>query len=198
LSLILITRRFKPSICLLTVALSGCGSNDGNSPSSSSAEKQSIAAGITDATPKTTTSVIADAGVSMEAAATVTAAAISGPIVNAASCNAVAVSAAITTVVNGGTVNVPAGDCNWGTTQVNVPAGIYLHGAGKNATIIRRSGTVANNNYLIAYNCTNGRRAVISDMTLIGNYDPAIQGDLKNQVQHLSCKVLRCQETIFT
>lgn len=72
-------------------------------------------------------------------------------------------------------VDIPAGDCNWGVQQLNVPAGVYLNGAGQDVTTIRRIGAVNNTNYLIAYNCSNGRRAVVSNLALVGNGDGAIQ-----------------------
>lgn len=75
----------------------------------------------------------------------------------------------------GTTVNIPGGDCNWGTQQLNVPGGIYLNGAGQDVTTIRRVGVVSNTSYLIAYNCSNGRRAIVSNMTLVGNGNGAIQ-----------------------
>lgn len=98
-----------------------------------------------------------------------------GPVVTAASCSYAAVSAAVNSAATGTTVSVPAGDCSWGTQQLNVPAGIYLRGAGQDKTVIRRVGSVSNTSYLVAYNCSNGQRAQFSGMTLIGNGNAAIQ-----------------------
>lgn len=70
---------------------------------------------------------------------------------------------------------VPAGDCNWGVQQLTVPAGIKLSGAGQDVTTIRRSGMVPNTTYLIAFDCSNGRRAAFSGMTLVGNGNGNIQ-----------------------
>ncbi|MGZ5817340.1 MAG: hypothetical protein ACXWJD_01210 [Burkholderiaceae bacterium] len=58
---------------------------------------------------------------------------------------------------------------------MNVPGGVYLQGAGQDATIIRRVGNVSNTSYLVAYNCSNGKQAILSDMTLVGNGNGSIQ-----------------------
>lgn len=95
--------------------------------------------------------------------------------IKVASCTYSAVQWAVNHASAGATVNVPAGDCNWGTRQLTVPAGIHLKGAGRDATTIRRAGVVPNTRYLIAFNCANGKKAIFSDMTLVGNGDGAIQ-----------------------
>jgi hypothetical protein len=96
-------------------------------------------------------------------------------LVTASSCDFTAVQSAVYYAGKDATIRIPAGDCDWGTHQLNVPAGIYLQGAGENATIIRRVGNVPNTSYLIAYNCANGRQADFSGMTLVGNGDGSIQ-----------------------
>jgi hypothetical protein len=100
------------------------------------------------------------------------------PIVMAASCAFPAVQAAVRSAADGSaagtTVKIPAGDCNWGTQQLNVPGGVYLQGNGKDSTILRRVGTVSESAYLIKYDCSNGRKAILTDMTLIGNGNGAI------------------------
>jgi hypothetical protein len=100
------------------------------------------------------------------------------PMVVAASCAFPAVQAAVRSAADlsaaGTTVKIPAGDCNWGTQQLNVPGGVYLQGAGKDATILRRVGSVSESAYLIKYDCSNGQRAILSDVTLIGNGNGAI------------------------
>ncbi|MGZ3238087.1 MAG: hypothetical protein ACXU8A_12000, partial [Burkholderiaceae bacterium] len=93
----------------------------------------------------------------------------------AADCDYAAVQSAVNSAGDGTTVRIPAGDCNWGTQQLDVPAGVYLQGAGQDATIIRRSGNVPNTKYLIAFNCVNGKQAIFSDMTLVGNGSGSIQ-----------------------
>ena len=98
----------------------------------------------------------------------------SGPVVNVASCTFSAVQAAVNGAASGTTVNIPAGDCDWGTQQLTVPGGITLHGAGKDKTVIRRNGNVPETRYLVAFDCTNGKRAGFSDMTLVGNGNGAI------------------------
>jgi hypothetical protein len=157
-------------ICILSVSLTACGGDNGlqDGASQASASQASSSAAPSSQAMATSPSTGTEPAV-------LTNSLVSGPVVNAASCSASAVSSAVNSVASGGTVNIPAGDCNWGTTQVNVPAGIYLHGAGKDVTTIRRVGTVSNNNYLIAFNCSNGKQAILSDMTLMGNYNPAIQ-----------------------
>jgi hypothetical protein len=100
------------------------------------------------------------------------------PTLTATSCSFSAVQAAVRLAANsaaaGTTVKIPAGDCNWGTQQLNVPGGVYLQGAGKDVTILRRVGSVSESAYLIKYDCTNGRRAILTDMTLIGNGNGSI------------------------
>lgn len=95
--------------------------------------------------------------------------------ITAASCEFSAVQYAVHSVGSGSTVRIPAGDCDWGTQQLDVPAGIALQGAGQDTTIIRRVGNVPNTSYLVAFNCANGKQAIFSDMTLVGNGDGAIE-----------------------
>jgi hypothetical protein len=97
------------------------------------------------------------------------------PTIMAASCQFSAVQMAVRYAGMGSTVQIPAGDCDWGTRQLRVPAGIYLQGAGQDVTVIRRTGDVPNTKYLIAYDCSNGKQAIFSNMTLVGNGDGAIQ-----------------------
>jgi hypothetical protein len=157
-----IQRRGSPTvICLLSFALTACGGDGGV---------------VTDTAQ--TPEVQAPAADSASVAGTLTpvlAPAISGPVVTAANCSASAVQSAVNSVSSGGSVNIPAGNCSWGTQQVNVPGGVYLKGAGKTATTIRRVGTVSNSNYLIAFNCSNGKRVAVSDMTFVGNANASIQ-----------------------
>ncbi|MDO9193263.1 MAG: hypothetical protein Q7U12_10230, partial [Undibacterium sp.] len=89
--------------------------------------------------------------------------------IKAASCSAANVQSAVNSAASGTTVLIPAGDCSWNGSQVTVPAGINLRGAGKDLTIIRRAGTVPDTTYLISLNCSNGQSAVLSDLTLAGN-----------------------------
>lgn len=160
-------------ICILSVSLAACGGDGGQQGTASPVGPQAGSQAAPTVEPSA--QAAAATPITGSAPAVLTNSLISGPVVTAANCSASAVSSAINSVANGGTVNIPAGDCNWGTTQVNVPAGIYLHGAGKDVTKISRVGTVSNNNYLIAFDCSNGKVAMLSDMTLIGNYNPSIQ-----------------------
>ncbi|MFZ3228868.1 MAG: fibronectin type III domain-containing protein [Pseudobdellovibrio sp.] len=98
-----------------------------------------------------------------------------GTVINASSCSYAAVASAVASATAGTTVKIPAGDCNWGAQQLNVPGGVYLEGAGQDITIIRRVGSVSNTAYLVAYNCSNGKQAIFSKMTLIGNGNGSIQ-----------------------
>jgi hypothetical protein len=96
-------------------------------------------------------------------------------LIKARDCNFSTIQSAVDSARPGATILVPAGDCDWGTNQLNIPAGIYLKGSNQDTTIIRRNGPVSNAQYLIAYDCSNGRRAVFSGITLVGNGDGAIQ-----------------------
>lgn len=69
------------------------------------------------------------------------------------------------------TVVVAAGDCDWGDTGISVVATIHLEGAGRNATILRRTGIVTTPLIQIDCQTTNGAR--FSGMTLSGLGDAA-------------------------
>jgi hypothetical protein len=116
--------------------------------------------------------------------------------ITAASCDYAAVQAAVHSAGTGVTVKIPAGDCNWHTQQLNVPAGVYLQGAGQDVTIIRRTGDVPNTRYLVAYNCANGEQAIFSDMTLVGNGDGAIQDKGLGLLN--GCKDFKVHDSKFT
>jgi hypothetical protein len=88
--------------------------------------------------------------------------------IKASSCAFTAVQNAVTTALSGQTVNIPAGDCDWGASQLDVPAGIAVKGAGRDATILRRTAAVATNTYMVRFDCGNGRQARFSGMTLVG------------------------------
>lgn len=98
-----------------------------------------------------------------------------GTQITASSCGYSAVAAAVASAPAGSTVNIPAGDCSWGTQQLNVPGGIALRGAGQDKTVIRRVGSVPNTAYVVAFNCGNGKPARFSGMTLVGNGNGSIQ-----------------------
>jgi hypothetical protein len=106
----------------------------------------------------------------------------SAATINVANCSFTAVQSAVTGAAVGTTIQIPAGDCNWGSSQLNVPGGITLRGAGKTSTIIRRTTTVSQNAYVIKFDCSNGQRVELSDMTLMGYGDiypnpPVSNGD---------------------
>ncbi|HEX7643155.1 MAG TPA: hypothetical protein VF472_13200 [Burkholderiaceae bacterium] len=92
-----------------------------------------------------------------------------------ASCEYVDVSAALNRSGLGTTIQIPAGDCNWGTAQLSVPAGIFVQGAGRDATTIRRQGRVSNTNFLVAFDCSNGLRASFAGIALVGNGNGTIE-----------------------
>lgn len=87
---------------------------------------------------------------------------------NPTTCNFSAVQAAVAIALPGQTVTVPAGTCDWGANQLSIPAGIALKGAGMHATVLQRTAAVAVNTYLVSFDCTNGKQAKFSDMTLVG------------------------------
>jgi hypothetical protein len=87
---------------------------------------------------------------------------------NPTSCQFAAVQAAVALAPDGHTVKIPAGTCDWGANELSLPAGITLKGAGLNATVLRRTAPVAVNTYLVRFDCTNGKQAKFSDMTLVG------------------------------
>ncbi len=86
----------------------------------------------------------------------------------ATDCSFAAVQAAVGKASTGYTVLIPAGDCSWGSNKLSVNAGIYIKGAGKAATTIRRSVAVGETQSLIEVDCANRRQAHISDMKMIG------------------------------
>lgn len=91
------------------------------------------------------------------------------------SCGFSAVRDAVQDAINSGAnsvVHIPAGTCNWGDNELVLPGGISLKGSGKDTTVLRSYST-ANDN-LITINCSNGKTARFSDMTLIGKGNPAI------------------------
>ncbi|WP_195763492.1 hypothetical protein [Duganella guangzhouensis] len=142
-------------------ALAACGGGAG-STADTAGQQNLLLAETTSATQAQT----------LSAATTVTTVAKS---VNAASCGFNDVQAAVKSASSGMTVQIPAGSCSWGTQQLNVPAGVYLRGAGQDATVISRVGAVGRDTYLVAYDCSNGKVADFSAMTLVGNRKGSIQ-----------------------
>ncbi|MGB8856618.1 MAG: hypothetical protein WCC58_08105, partial [Burkholderiales bacterium] len=93
----------------------------------------------------------------------------SGNSIAAADCSFASVQTAVNSAKSGTTVLIPAGDCNWGTSSLNVPGGIYLKGSGKTATTIRRGGSVPTTSSLVRFQCAAGSAPVaLSDMQLVG------------------------------
>lgn len=81
------------------------------------------------------------------------------------------VQAAVNNASDGYTVMIPAGTFDWGASgQLNVPGGIYLKGAGKTATIIKRNGKPSSESVrLIKFDGSNGKRSRISHLQAVGN-----------------------------
>lgn len=73
---------------------------------------------------------------------------------------------------DGGVVQIPAGDCDWGTDRITVTVGnhgLYLRGAGAKRTILRRTGA-AHQTYMIIFICNSSSGPVeISDLGFIGD-----------------------------
>ena len=125
------------------------------------------------------------------------------PTIAAKSCSRDDVQEALTNSPDGGIVIIPAGECDWGDAPaVTRQAGVWLKGAGKDQTIIKRSapvfplpydgvecvpelyydddgnvqpvpcdGNPPPQQYLIEFDCANGKPVEVSDLTLIGNDD---------------------------
>lgn len=183
------------SVCL-PVLLAACGGGSSHNHSESTPrDEASAAAPDAAAAPQTPVPVAAVAP--SDAPVTETASAIStGPVRQAANCSYEAVAAAVSQAALGTTVRIPAGDCNWGTRQLSLPAGVHLVGAGRDATVIRRVGEVPNTRYLVAFDCRNGRRAEFSGMTLVGNGN----GDIEDKGLGLlnGCRDFRVSASRFT
>lgn len=124
------------------------------------------------------------------------------PMTAAKSCSRDDVQEALTNAPDGSVVLIPAGECDWGDQPaVTREAGVWLKGAGKDKTVIKRSADVfplpyddvecvpelyddggyvqrvsCNGNpppqqYLIEFDCANGQAVEVSDLTLLGNDD---------------------------
>lgn len=92
------------------------------------------------------------------------------PQIQAASCSAADVQAALDQAPAGATVRVPAGDCDWTDRKVRHARSVVLRGAGRNATIVRRSAAIVEGgNYLLTLDCTGGERMELSDIAFVGN-----------------------------
>ncbi len=97
--------------------------------------------------------------------------------VTAKSCNFADVSEVVTSAKAETKVQIPAGICDWGTQSLSVGPGIYLKGAGKRATIIKRTTPIdsanqekkGNPHYLVTIHCSPGQPNSFSDISLQGN-----------------------------
>lgn len=112
------------------------------------------------------------ADVSADASADVSADAGSSPPVVARSCSAADVQAALDAAPDGGTVLIPAGNCDWTDARVTRSANVTVRGAGMGATTLRRTAAVTSASrfaHLMRFDCGDGARVEISDLTLVGN-----------------------------
>ncbi len=113
----------------------------------------------------------------------------------AASCSASAVQQALDAASDGDTVLVPAGTCDWGSTTVSRDAGIHLRGAGRDQTLIRRSGA-DDGSHALQFDCSNGQPVEVSDIAFEGRQNASI---FDNGL-HLAngCRDFRIHDTRFT
>lgn len=90
--------------------------------------------------------------------------------VQAQSCSAIHVQAALDAAADGDTVEIPAGDCDWGAAEVARAAGITVRGAGRLLTTIRRTAAMTDyTNATLEFDCGNGGSVDISGLRLVGN-----------------------------
>ena len=96
----------------------------------------------------------------------------SDTVVEAATCSATDVQAALNAAPDGATVEIPAGNCDWGATQVTRDAGITVRGAGRALTTIRRTAQVTTDLHaLLRIDCANGKTVEIAAIGFLGNDD---------------------------
>lgn len=195
---ILTTKAALMSACCLPLLLAACGggSEAAHDAAASASSTAGAVSATQDPTPVPTGNMDAGASPAPSGESSTASAVATGPVRQAATCAFDAVAAAASQVSLGTTVRVPAGDCNWGTQQLSLPAGVHLVGAGRDATIIRRDGVVPNTKYLVAFDCRNGQRAEFSGMTLVGNGN----GDIEDKGLGLlnGCRDFRVSESRFT
>lgn len=84
----------------------------------------------------------------------------------AADCGFDAVQKTLEQAQSGAVILIPAGDCDWGDSQLTVRKNVHLRGESKAKTILRRTQDVPSARHLITVDCASGAKASISDMTL--------------------------------
>lgn len=114
----------------------------------------------------------------------------------AATCDFSSVQAAVDKALEGWTVSIPAGDCNWGSNELRIQKGIHVKGAGKDITTIRRSGYVDKSQFVFTFDCSAGAQVRFSDMTLVGNGNGSIQDNGLGLLN--SCVDFKVWNTKFT
>lgn len=92
----------------------------------------------------------------------------SSTTINAATCSLTEVSTAVSSVKNGGTVVVPAGNCTW-SSQLVIDKGLILRGAGIGQTVITSSINNQFGSALILYSPGLDEPFELSGFTLDGN-----------------------------
>ncbi len=94
-------------------------------------------------------------------------------VITVASCNFSDVKPALEAATeDGGLVQIPAGDCDWGPGTLTLPVGphkVEMRGAGRDRTIIRRTGGDAQSYALIFLCNANSGPLHFSDMSFVGN-----------------------------
>jgi len=102
-------------------------------------------------------------------------------VVHATSCSRNDVAAAFAQARDGQTVRIPAGNCDWGAGSVSRAGGIRVRGAGMRTTVMQRSAPVTTwGNFLMSFDCSNGKTVEISDIGFLGN------DALQNSAQQLA------------
>ena len=103
--------------------------------------------------------------------------------ITASTCNNSAVQTAINAAADGDTVSIPAGTCAW-TTGVTVTAGITLHGAGIDATIITDDVPIigSTQNPTLTFSTTLGKTYRLSGLT----FQRGTASKNFNNIRHLS------------
>ena len=174
--------------CLALVA--GCGGGGGGQATAGVPVPPPIALAVSTPTSSTPTTALSLTTTSTKSTTSTTLSS------TASSCNFPDVQAVVNRSAAGATVSIPAGDCNWGVQQLIVPGGVSLKGVHVDVTTIRRVGPISETSYLIAFDCSNGKPAILSGMTLVGNGDGAIQDNGLGLLR--GCRDFKISDSKFT
>lgn len=101
-------------------------------------------------------------------------------VLGVGSCAAAAVQQAINDAPDGAIVELPAGNCDWGSTAVTYARdrSIWLRGAGIGNTVIRRTGA-SGNSFALTFDCSQANRVELSDITFIGRHTSTLDGGVR-------------------